>query len=379
MVPGSTPTGPGPSPAARTIPVRQSWSGSMPTTCTKSTATSTPTTCSSICGAVRTGIRWPIRPVYDLVRGCAARTGIDFDPHWYRHTTATRLLRDGVPIEVVSTVLGHASITTTVQTVWAPDQRGRPPGARGGRLVRRDGRCRGDRHPSRPVLARPGLLGQAHGGGPAGVPGRRARLRPGRPRCSAEVSAGSRAAPGRRGAGACARLTTTGGPRAGRIWRRSSRPPTLAGTSRRRWPAATPRAAAAVSPARGCAPVTPRRGNVPGSRRCSSGWPHARDSAPAGQQACLIGPASCGPRGTSLSATVTARPGRSTAAPAWSSSAAMPRTTRSPGMNASILTACPRSSSWRSSTPCSAAATSGPSRSSPSWSRRSCGSWAAAR
>jgi integrase/recombinase XerD len=53
--------------------------------------------------------------VYDLVRRLRRRTGIDFDPHWYRHTMATRLLRDGVPIEVVSTVLGHASITTTLQ------------------------------------------------------------------------------------------------------------------------------------------------------------------------------------------------------------------------------------------------------------------------
>jgi site-specific recombinase XerD len=29
------------------------------------------------------------------------------------HTAATRLLRDGVPIEVVSKLLGHADITTT--------------------------------------------------------------------------------------------------------------------------------------------------------------------------------------------------------------------------------------------------------------------------
>jgi site-specific recombinase XerD len=54
--------------------------------------------------------------VYDLVRRLRRRTGIDFDPHWYRHTAATRLLRDGVPIEVVSTILGHASITTTLET-----------------------------------------------------------------------------------------------------------------------------------------------------------------------------------------------------------------------------------------------------------------------
>jgi site-specific recombinase XerD len=51
--------------------------------------------------------------VYDLVVRLRARTGIDFDPHWFRHSTATRALRDGVPIEVVSKLLGHASITTT--------------------------------------------------------------------------------------------------------------------------------------------------------------------------------------------------------------------------------------------------------------------------
>ena len=44
----------------------------------------------------------------------APGTGIDFDPHWYRHTYATRLLRRDTPIEVVSTLLGHSSITTTM-------------------------------------------------------------------------------------------------------------------------------------------------------------------------------------------------------------------------------------------------------------------------
>jgi integrase/recombinase XerD len=51
--------------------------------------------------------------VYDLVLRLRRRTGIDFDPHWCRHSMATRALRDGVPIEVVSKLLGHASITTT--------------------------------------------------------------------------------------------------------------------------------------------------------------------------------------------------------------------------------------------------------------------------
>jgi integrase len=52
--------------------------------------------------------------VYDLVRRLRRRTGIDFDLHWYRHTAATRLLRDGVPIEVVSRILGHAGLSTTL-------------------------------------------------------------------------------------------------------------------------------------------------------------------------------------------------------------------------------------------------------------------------
>jgi integrase/recombinase XerD len=55
--------------------------------------------------------------VYDLVLRLRRRTGIDFDPHWFRHGAATRMLRDGVPIEVVSAVLGHASVTTT-QSVY---------------------------------------------------------------------------------------------------------------------------------------------------------------------------------------------------------------------------------------------------------------------
>jgi integrase/recombinase XerD len=59
------------------------------------------------------GQAWSYPAVYDLVLRLRRRTGIDFDPHWYRHSMATRALRDGVPIEVVSKLLGHASITTT--------------------------------------------------------------------------------------------------------------------------------------------------------------------------------------------------------------------------------------------------------------------------
>jgi integrase/recombinase XerD len=51
--------------------------------------------------------------VYDLVRRLRRKTGVDFDPHWLRHTAATRMLRDGVGIEVAARLLGHASVTTT--------------------------------------------------------------------------------------------------------------------------------------------------------------------------------------------------------------------------------------------------------------------------
>jgi site-specific recombinase XerD len=59
------------------------------------------------------GHAWSYPAVYDLVLRLRARTGIDFDPHWFRHSMATRMLRDGVPVEVVSKVLGHSSVAVT--------------------------------------------------------------------------------------------------------------------------------------------------------------------------------------------------------------------------------------------------------------------------
>ncbi len=60
------------------------------------------------------GHPWGYPAVYDLVLRLRRITCIDFDPHWYRHTYATRLLRQNTPIEVVSTLLGHSSIATTM-------------------------------------------------------------------------------------------------------------------------------------------------------------------------------------------------------------------------------------------------------------------------
>jgi integrase len=54
--------------------------------------------------------------VYDLVLRLRKRTGIVFEPHQYRHTYATWLLRRGAGMESVKELLGHASITTTIDT-----------------------------------------------------------------------------------------------------------------------------------------------------------------------------------------------------------------------------------------------------------------------
>lgn len=59
------------------------------------------------------GHAWPYQAAYDLVLRLRARTGIAFDPHWFRHSAATRWLRDGVPVEVVSALLGHSSVAVT--------------------------------------------------------------------------------------------------------------------------------------------------------------------------------------------------------------------------------------------------------------------------
>jgi site-specific recombinase XerD len=59
-------------------------------------------------------LRYPA--VYDLVRRLRRRTGISFGPHHFRHTYATWLLRRGAGMESVKELLGHASITTTIDT-----------------------------------------------------------------------------------------------------------------------------------------------------------------------------------------------------------------------------------------------------------------------
>lgn len=62
------------------------------------------------------GRPWTYAGVYDLVGRLRRRRGVDFGPHWFRHTYATWLLRRGAGMESVKELLGHASVTTTVDT-----------------------------------------------------------------------------------------------------------------------------------------------------------------------------------------------------------------------------------------------------------------------
>lgn len=54
--------------------------------------------------------------VAKLVARLRERTGIAFTPHLLRHTRATEWIRAGVPIEVVSKLLTHRSVSTTSDT-----------------------------------------------------------------------------------------------------------------------------------------------------------------------------------------------------------------------------------------------------------------------
>ena len=54
--------------------------------------------------------------VAKLVARLRAATGIVFTPHLLRHTRATELIRAGIPIEIVSKMLTHRSVTTTSDT-----------------------------------------------------------------------------------------------------------------------------------------------------------------------------------------------------------------------------------------------------------------------
>ncbi len=61
----------------------------------------------------------PVQTAYvrGLLPRLAARAGIEkrVHPHGLRHTHAAELMREGVPVNVISRQLGHSSIATTAR------------------------------------------------------------------------------------------------------------------------------------------------------------------------------------------------------------------------------------------------------------------------
>jgi len=62
--------------------------------------------------------RCPSQGVFtsDLAGRLSTQVGVKFEFHQLRHTYATGLLRRGVAVEVVSKLLGHRHVTTTIDT-----------------------------------------------------------------------------------------------------------------------------------------------------------------------------------------------------------------------------------------------------------------------
>lgn len=51
--------------------------------------------------------------IASLIIGAAERLGIEVTPHGFRHMRACQLINDGVPLEVIMEIMGHADIGTT--------------------------------------------------------------------------------------------------------------------------------------------------------------------------------------------------------------------------------------------------------------------------
>jgi integrase len=64
----------------------------------------------------RAGAAMTYTTVHKLIGRIVARTGVGFTAHTLRHSHATGMIRQGVPIEVVARLLTHRSSTTTSQT-----------------------------------------------------------------------------------------------------------------------------------------------------------------------------------------------------------------------------------------------------------------------
>src|SRR5215470_12405659 len=102
--------------------------------------------------------------VHQLIGRIAARTGIGFTAHTLRHSHATDMVRQGVPVEVVARLLTHRSPATTARpmSTSAPPTSGRRcPGPECGRRRRGPGELPGACRPGQ--VAAPGR--RRRGGG----------------------------------------------------------------------------------------------------------------------------------------------------------------------------------------------------------------------
>lgn len=62
--------------------------------------------------------KWTISGIGTMIRELGRRAGVNnVHPHRFRRTLATRLVRKGMPIEQVSTILGHSNLSVTMRYV----------------------------------------------------------------------------------------------------------------------------------------------------------------------------------------------------------------------------------------------------------------------
>jgi len=59
--------------------------------------------------------RWSKKSIQDYVKKVGKQAGVEKNvhPHIFRHSRAMHLLQDGMPMEVIQKLLGHANISTT--------------------------------------------------------------------------------------------------------------------------------------------------------------------------------------------------------------------------------------------------------------------------
>ena len=83
------------------------------------------------------GQRMSVRAVQEMVKVYAKRAGINrpVGPHLLRHSFATVLADDGVPVPVIQAKLGHKQITTTYHYLHVRDPAKRKASARLGQIV----------------------------------------------------------------------------------------------------------------------------------------------------------------------------------------------------------------------------------------------------